>query len=569
MVRKGWAACLHQRSTVMSNSPSENRVAAEAISRRFRFGQWGQSEAGALSRAEWAAALLLTCVCVGLHVVRLFRAGPLWRDEAAVVGLANLPSVKEVFAQFPHEAFPMLFPLTVRVVTRLGGNTDLGFRVFGFLVGVGILAAMWFSLRLCRRGVPLLSLALVGLNASILQWGDSLRGYGMGALFIVLLVGLIWRMTERGRQWSFWAALAVSLAAVQCLFHNPPLLLALCVAGMAVTLRYRDRKQTFLVLLVGLVAAVSLLPYRGPLQDARRWDEVVRLTVHPAGDLWLGLADTLAASGWSNIWVWAGLFVLAEAICWRQQKLLPTGIRSRDLLLFCGVALLLAFGGCLGFLNLLGYVPRAWYFLALIVVCGVLFDAVFDTLEQRWARAGRLALVGVVVLTSFPSAWRAATTRQSNLDVVAAKLRLISAHDMIVVRPWPMGISFARYYAGSTPWLTVPPIEFHKFHRYDLVQAQMELPDPERALLPLFERVRTTLKSGHNVWFVGQLSWSSGPSDVQNEENIASLKWSRQLGSFLRASARHLESVPIACEPPVNGFENLPVWKLEGWSGKD
>src|SRR5437870_12301739 len=49
-----------------------------------------------LKRAEWTAAVLLTVAVGGLHLLRLLHAGGLWRDEAAAVALATLPTVREI-----------------------------------------------------------------------------------------------------------------------------------------------------------------------------------------------------------------------------------------------------------------------------------------------------------------------------------------------------------------------------------------------------------------------------------------------------------------------------------------
>src|SRR5207248_6219387 len=55
-----------------------------------------------LKRAGWTAAVLLTVAVGGLHLLRLLHAGGLWRDEAAAVALATLPTVREIAPSFQH-----------------------------------------------------------------------------------------------------------------------------------------------------------------------------------------------------------------------------------------------------------------------------------------------------------------------------------------------------------------------------------------------------------------------------------------------------------------------------------
>ncbi len=42
-----------------------------------------------MKRAETAAAVLITLAVIMLHIVRLYHAGGLWRDEAGAVQLAR------------------------------------------------------------------------------------------------------------------------------------------------------------------------------------------------------------------------------------------------------------------------------------------------------------------------------------------------------------------------------------------------------------------------------------------------------------------------------------------------
>src|ERR1700729_80013 len=97
-----------------------------------------------ISRWEWGAAVALSALVVALHAVRLLFAGALWRDEAAAARLAQLPTLGEIRGLFQHEAFPLLFPFTVRAYTFLFGNGDLAFRAFGFAVGLAIVAILWW-----------------------------------------------------------------------------------------------------------------------------------------------------------------------------------------------------------------------------------------------------------------------------------------------------------------------------------------------------------------------------------------------------------------------------------------
>src|SRR5437763_6305297 len=88
-------------------------------------------------------ALGLTAIMLCFHFARLFHAGALWRDEAGAVQLATMPTFKEVVSSLPHEAFPLLFSVILRTYSAVTGGGDLAWRIFGFLVSISIMAALW------------------------------------------------------------------------------------------------------------------------------------------------------------------------------------------------------------------------------------------------------------------------------------------------------------------------------------------------------------------------------------------------------------------------------------------
>src|SRR5215210_1338877 len=145
-----------------------------------------------LQRWEWATALLITLFVVGLHGLRLVHAGPLWRDEAAAFHLATSPTLAEVVAK--HESFPPPFFFLIRAWAAALGGSDASLRFFGLLVGLGLLALFWWTARRAAGTVPLLALALVAVNPSVLIFGDSLRGYGLGTAAIVAVFGTFARL---------------------------------------------------------------------------------------------------------------------------------------------------------------------------------------------------------------------------------------------------------------------------------------------------------------------------------------------------------------------------------------
>ena len=114
-----------------------------------------------------------------------------------------------------------------------------------------------------------------------------------------------------------------------------------------------------------------------------------------------------------------------------------------------------------------------------------------------------MVLATSIALWSLAPTISAIRSRQTNIDLVAARLEEASAaSDLVVVMPWYLGVSFERYYRASAPWMSVPAIADHKLQRYDLFKAQMQASEP---LAPVFAAMERTLRSGNRVWLVGQL----------------------------------------------------------------
>jgi hypothetical protein len=318
----------------------------------------GRETGAAPRRLEWAAAALLSLFTVWVHGERLAHAGAMWRDEAAAVRLATLPSLRAVWRLFPHEAFPLAVPLAIRSFTGVAGSGDGALRVFGLLVGLAVAAALWVSARVTGRTLPLLSLALLAGNAPFVVFGDSLRGYGLGSLCIVLGFAALARLLRRPGPWPATAALLAMVGAVQCLLGNAALVAALCAAAALAAIvapaaraarkpmpamtaseatsepaaiaampeqpdiaaaaapaptAVQRRRVAFVAINVGLAAAVSLLPYAAPLMAARAWSvvvvyhpgltQIVRMvgaTLGPARAAWAVLAVlAVAATAWT------------------------------------------------------------------------------------------------------------------------------------------------------------------------------------------------------------------------------------------------------------------------------
>jgi hypothetical protein len=526
-----------------------------------------------LRQSEWGVAVLLTVAAVGLHFFYLIHAGGLWRDEISVKNIATLPSLGQVWEALPHDHCPILFPSLVRIWSASGlGTTDMGLRILGLGCGLLLLAAFWVASRTMDKGLPLLSLALAGLNFTVIRYGDSIRAYGLATVFILLTMSLIWRFIEAPTLRRGLLAGLAAMLSVQTLYQNAFFLLTICIAGAAVCLRRHQLRRAMAVLSIGLPAAFSLLPYVNPMRQAQSWWIVSKTGVN-----FMGFLFRMADATGMLVGVWLVLVMVAALLgmgC-GLIKTSPNETRAQqDLLLFASIALVIGLTGFGFFVKLTGLPTQRWYYIPALGFAVVCCDVILPRIHQA-ARIGVLVIAVVVALLAYPSAQSALKLPQTNGDLVAAQVsQNARPDDMIIVHPWYFGITFGHYYRGTASWTTLPPLEDYRFHRYDLVKSKLQMTN---VIEPVLKQVETTLRSGHSVWIVGSV-----PIPQPNEAPPADLPpapngpegwadrpytdaWGAKFSYFL---VYHITNAITLVDPTTNSvssMENMPLTITSGW----
>jgi len=518
---------------------------------------------------EWVIGALITVAGVYLHWVNFRSAGALWRDEAGVVRIATLPTIREMWSNVGHESCPILFPALLRTWSFTVGGADPALRVMGFIVGLLVLGAVWLNGWFFHRSAPLVALSLLAVNASVVRWGDSLRAYGLASVLMLLALATGWRFAREPSLKRWLVAGLVAVISVQNLFQNSFLLLAVCAAAAAVRMRRRDFKNALAALAIGVPAAVSLLPYSAMIREAQDWSVLSQIGfLSPL--IWTNLSLAMAPTfAWLR-WLWIALAILAIARC--VIRVLPDAAEddADTAAFFAGTALMGALICFLIFLRLAKMPTQVWYFMPLTTFAAVCIDAALVNWPARWL-FWRCAFA-ILALVCLPGARELITYRQTNMDLVADVLRKrADAHDLIIVHPWTFGVSFDRQYSGPTPWTTVPPLADHRFHRYDLFKAKMILENPAQ---PVCDRIAATLHAGNHVWLIGDVPLSqTPPPQIEPAPNNPwgwlddpySDVWGAQIGYFVAIHATEGEVVPIPSSNPVSPLENVQVVSVAGW----
>jgi hypothetical protein len=530
------------------------------------------------SPIEISVGLILTGLLVYLHVVFFLHAGALWRDETNSVGIATLPSIKDIWENIEYDSFPILWHLTMRMWFALGmGGSDLNIRLLGLLSGIGIIVVLWLNARKFNCRIPLIALALIGFNAAVISAGDSIRAYGLGMLSGLMTIGVIWQTAVKGRRKDWVIALIVSLIAVHMLFYNAVVLLTACTAGAVVCWRMRLWKRMMGILGIGVIAAISLLSYLASIESAKRWNMIVHYPVD-LDRLWLKIQESLVSTAlWMpELWICVAIVAVIVAFIMVVRKTAALDEKQRQVVLFAGTLLVFGTTAYLVFLKVLSYFMQPWYFVVLIAMAGTGIDTIFATALQGRRRCWlRIIFALAIALLVFANVRQKVVERKTNVDVIAETIeKEARPGDAIVLGRWYYGIPFQRYYHGKAQWITIPPVDDHRFHRYDQLQKQMRSGDVMMPVLSLIER---SLKSGNKVWIVGDMMLLPRqgeflPMEAQHPdkngiwaETPYYALWSKQMWSFLMSHAKENREETPKIHDPVNSDECLRVYILNGW----
>ena len=427
------------------------------------------------------------------------------------------------------------------------------------------------------RGLPLFSLSLAALNFTVITFGDSLRAYGLATVCILLTLGLVWRFVELPGWRRGLLAVIAAVLSVQTLYQNAFLVLAVCVAGMALCISRRQYRPALGVLGIGFAAALSLAPYVKPLLDAQSW-----WAVSKTGDGFYDFLDRMIqiTGGFSSPWflyawflsvIFAAALGIGHFFATRKNK----APERQDICFFAGVALAAGFAGYGLFFKLAGLPIQPWYCIPLLGFIAVCCDVILPRIHPA-IRLGVMMVAVVSFLLAWPTTWAKVQQRRTNGDRVAARLaQNLSPDDLVVVHPWFYGLTFARYYHGSAVWKTLPPIEDYRFHRYDLIRPELQ---KTNAIQPVLEQAEAALRSGHRVWIVGEVpmpqSNTPPPVDLPPApqgpdgwlDSPYTRAWGAKLGYVL---ASHVTNTTRLIDPSTNApkpWEGIGLTVVSGWN---
>lgn len=538
---------------------------------------------GPTTKQEWIARGLILVLLIGLRWIAFRSAGALWRDEVHSLDMATGTYDSWLYA-LTNDSFPALWQVTLRGWVTLFGAGDTSARCMGFLLGLSVIPALWWAAKPFGVSFPYWSLVFLGLDPTLIVFGGEVRGYGLGVIALLVLIGVAGRVgfspTIRG-----WGVLTLaSLVAVHYSYTNCFMLAAVLTALAIGAVRHRLYRNAVVFMAIGFFAACTMLPY--VLWVMPRLAKVVhqspttfvdRFHVFVDAIEWGGTIRPIAWSlvGMTGIWV-----AVRKAFTRIDSENLDTDTDRATFLLSFAVL------GTLGFwayVQGLGVSTQQWYYLPLLTILAVTADLTHNMWATRrseyplrtakTAAVVGLAIAGQMCLTRTGPL---VAYRMTAVDLVADHLKEhAKENDLVIVTPWYYGHSFNRYYHGPAQWIMLPNIDRRAFVAgyVEVHEKRLPLSTPE-SIKPELELIRKTLQAGGRIWWVGAVSTLStgqapltltaAPDPVHGwKERYYNESWWQLAIAEARSVGFEMKRVDVPRQSYINPPENTPLYVLE------
>jgi len=553
------------------------------------FSKSRNSEKVSRSCWEWLTVVLLAVWAFRLHIHRLMCAGALWRDEISSIKVASAANWHDFYLAQKYDSFPLFNVFLLRIWMMLKGGTlaevaanDTYLRMFGMLGGLVLLGVIVWSAMKVFNSLPVFSLALFALSPSVIQWGDSIRAYSLGAALSVLFMGMMWRLLHEPSLKKFILCTLVAVLMVWTLYGNAFFVLAICIAASAVALSRRDWGLLLKVVGIGFVAALSLLlnfkifSEMGILKEAVAQYITLQLITKSWWDAW-----SESGAWFGVIWLLAiGLSVVValKILCGSQNSAISE--KSREFGVYILLILVLSIGGFLCYLQIVDVPPQVWYFIPIGAVVSAAVDGLWPMLGRRKVVLPiQIGLCIVLTAITASGTFKAQRQKLTNLDLVADLMRKRAREgDLIIIAPLYPACSLVRYYHGPAKVQVWPP---HKpdelaFQRVDVLLSAMH--SKEEAIPPLLEDIGLTLRNGGRVWMMGDIvvvpgnqppPWVQPGTQFLGQSQVGPYlyTWGAQVFHYLVNNAKSATVTDELDVSQVNRWEAIrQVVVFDGWN---
>jgi hypothetical protein len=522
-------------------------------------------------------ACVLSLLGLALHVVFFSSAGPFFRDEAHEIAIASKASISVIIGRLWLDSSPALYKFFIRGLAFFG-DSDLFWRWSGLLIAIVFVGAViGLFAKPSRRSFPAFSLALPVLSPVVVVQFDSIRPYGLGILFTIVFLALFLRFFRSLAKKTYIASAIAGMLAVNTSYHACFFILAACLSGSLVAVFvFRDKFRVLFILLLGFLVLLASLPYVFVVHKSAYWiitqqmsfpfSIVLTVLRQSAGDTVLVLAVVMI--------VISVFFLITRAL--RRGAGSSGVIDDQAEILVVLTTMLLFTIFSLGSFYASGILPTTLRYVPVLVMGAICLDVASFSLPLWWKASVALTLT-IIATLQFDDSIKQVAVRQSNTDLVAqAIMRDATADDLVILQSWSSAISFVSYYHGRAPIWTIPNVQDHSFHRYDILRRKFEQREPIADVLSALEY---TLRGGHRVFMVGNFRKVSTVNDIAPLAPAPHPKhawykvpylWNMEdrVTQFIIRHVTWIAPATPKIAATINPRENLPLRIAWGWKAQ-
>src|SRR5439155_3492116 len=113
-----------------------------------------------------------------------------------------------------------------------------------------VLGAIWIGAWLMAKRPPLISLVLFAINPLTIKIDGAIRPYGMGYMFLIVTITLIYAYARQPRRLWFVLACVAGVLSVQTLYQAAFFIAAAIVGVLIDALAQKQRRVAGMVILI-------------------------------------------------------------------------------------------------------------------------------------------------------------------------------------------------------------------------------------------------------------------------------------------------------------------------------
>ena len=472
-----------------------------------------------------------------LHIYLYWHRGGYWRDEIATINLAKSSSVSELFSSLKYNTVPLFYPLVIKILTLIPNYEDEWLKIIGMLIGIAPVLLIYFFNAKYKSIDPLIYILIVGFIPGLIRWEDSIRGYGLGCLTLVIFLIQSDIFIYKKNKITEVLLLITAIIACQTSYQNWVFIFTV-YSGLIMYLGLiKKKKEIYKTILALGIIGTSLVPYYKILQENKVIFKSTQLK-DSCYNIFVAVISSIKFQIFKSEIAPFGIILLLVFIpiiigLYKSIYTKDIYFNEKAKIYFYFYSLFIGILGSLLLLISARYIPNPWHLCILITYVSFILAKLWKCLPiPSGIKIAFLSIIFVAVLFSLRNTLYLLSLKSTNVDAVALFLeKEYKKGDIVIVNPWYYGISLKYFLKDEIQIITIPPISRLDTHREDELNDFMESGGIDYFHL-LENKIRETCNSNKTIWFVGEINPETSTINTINLPHAPDSRFGWMAGPF-------------------------------------